>query len=47
MNVLLLKLTAKEGLNWLVHKRRKRKKRRILEVSNKKTSKSLKTWMKM
>ena len=42
MNVLLLKLTA---LSRLVHK--KRKKRRMLAVSNKKTPKSLKTWMKM
>jgi hypothetical protein len=47
MNVLLLKLTAKEGLNRLVQKKRKRKKRKILEVSNKNTPKSLKTWMKM
>ena len=45
MNERLVKLTTKEGLNRLAQKRRK--KRKMLEASNKNTQKSLKTWMKM
>jgi hypothetical protein len=47
MNLLLLKILAKEGLNKLIHKKRKRKKRQGMKISNRKTPIILKPRMKM